>query len=189
MNPWNYVENPSRQECDETLARLRYKNPMQFIDENNEVGVLADGELNLQGLVNLADNYEEDGGFHVVPGFAHHLAEWAKATAKTLKPRYGLRQTFIVMPEDEPMQAQALRVTCPAGSLVVWNQCTPHGSAPNHSPNTRYAQFLKLFPAIDIESNRGKARAETIRHKIHVSDFEGQTTELGEKLFGLRSWK
>jgi hypothetical protein len=34
----------------------------------------------LQGLFNILDNKEKDGGFHCVAGAHHHIFEWAKAT-------------------------------------------------------------------------------------------------------------
>ncbi len=48
MNPWNFVSDPSSERNDATLASLRYKNTMEFIVENNMVGVMADNRLNMQ---------------------------------------------------------------------------------------------------------------------------------------------
>lgn len=50
------------------LASLKYQETDDFILENNEIGCLKDGKLNLQALINLADNKEEDGGFQLIPG-------------------------------------------------------------------------------------------------------------------------
>jgi hypothetical protein len=39
------------------------------------------------------------------------------------------------MPDDSPLLEHAQRVTAHAGSLIVWDQKTLHGSAPNNSKN------------------------------------------------------
>lgn len=160
---------------------------MQFITENNQVGI-SDPDLfqqNVQGLVNLHDNLEEDGGFQIIPGFHRHLVEWAKNTPH-LKRQYGNRATFIVIPENEPIQKLSIRVTARAGSAVLWDQRTVHGSRPNNSSNPRYAQFFKMFPALPLESERAKFRALKIKEKIEEVKF--QPSELGKNLFGLEPY-
>ena len=77
MNPWNWLGDGSI--VRQNLDRLRY-NGLQspdFIAENNQPCHL-DG-LQLQGVMNLIDNHEEDGGFICVPGFAHHFDEFYSA--------------------------------------------------------------------------------------------------------------
>ena len=88
MNPWRFIESASSAESDEVLASLRYEEEMDFITENNEVGAFKDNRLHVQALINLIDNREADGGFHIVPGFKHHFVEWANNTQADLKHRY-----------------------------------------------------------------------------------------------------
>jgi hypothetical protein len=38
------------------------------------------------------------------------------------------------------------RVPMRAGCVLIWNQVLFHGTAPNTSPNSRYAQYIKAFP-------------------------------------------
>ena len=64
----------------QVLTELNYDSDDDWIEENNETGCAAVGELHVQGQVNLADNREADGGFWLVPGFHKYLAEWAKKT-------------------------------------------------------------------------------------------------------------
>ncbi len=90
------------------------------------------------------DNTSEDGGFQVVPGFSHHLVEWAKETEKNLRHMYHSDQTFLPLPKDEPMQSLAVHVTCRAGSLIIWDQRTAHGSRPNKRSRTLPA-LLRFF--------------------------------------------
>jgi len=72
-----------------------------------------------------------------------------------------------------------------AGSLLVWEQKTPHGSAPNNSNQMRMAQFLKMLHPFP-NTERGNARANFLKKKVAESGVE--MTELGEKLFGFKDW-
>jgi len=185
MNPWTFVQSQTSEYGEKVLSSLTYSRVGEFIEENNHVGVLANFQLNLQGLINFADNREQDGGFHLVPGFQKNIVEWTQKTDK-LKQRYGRDQTFIVLPTTEPIQHLALRITVRAGSMVIWDQRVAHGSAPNDSNRARFAQFLKMFPATPIDPTRAKLRAEKLSQKI--SECGVTVSELGEKLFGLKPW-
>jgi hypothetical protein len=188
MNPWMHVEDTVATQSETILAKLRYKRGSDFIAENNEVGVLLDNQLHLQGLINLADNYEDDGGFHIIPGFKQHFVEWTTRNDH-LKKKYGKQMTFIVLPGTDKLHQQSVRVTARAGSLVVWDQRTIHGSAPNDSDRARYAQFLKFFPATPMNPERADARKEGIVERLDEIKFEENgLTDLGKQLFGLQSW-
>eukprot|EP00456_Euglypha_rotunda_P005478 TRINITY_DN10928_c0_g1_i3.p1 TRINITY_DN10928_c0_g1~~TRINITY_DN10928_c0_g1_i3.p1 ORF type:complete len:150 (+),score=15.27 TRINITY_DN10928_c0_g1_i3:166-615(+) len=123
--------------------------------------------------MNLADNKEQDGGFQIVPGFHHHLERWAKSPkGMALVKRYGWRETFIMLPDDIEFHEHSIRVTARAGSVVFWDQRTMHGSRPNESPNPRYAQFFKIFPAT-MYSKRATARQAAIKEmiRLHAPDL------------------
>jgi len=142
--------------------------------------------VNLQALIDFADNREQDGGFHLVPGFQDILLTWVSdSQRRNVNKSYGRRQTFIVLPESECIQRLAVRITLRAGSLLIWDQRVCHGSAPNSSSNIRFAQFLKLFPANPIHPKRAELRAKKLSEKIQEANFT-QLTELGERLFGLK---
>ena len=130
LNPWAYVKNIDTGHS--LLDKLTYRRISDFIEENNHPGL--NKEVNAQGVINFRDNREEDGGLHVVPKFPHKFEGWANETYNTLRKEYGLKSTFIVLYdiEDEPV-----RISAPAGCVIVWDQRTVHGSAPNASPNAR----------------------------------------------------
>ncbi|CAF5180762.1 unnamed protein product, partial [Rotaria magnacalcarata] len=77
MNPWLYIDQEDNSEQLKVLGELNYDSDDDWITENNEPGCSKVGELHVQGLVNLADNLEEDGGFWLVPGFHKYLTQWA----------------------------------------------------------------------------------------------------------------
>jgi hypothetical protein len=67
MGPWDYLHNPEKFE--NVLGTLQYgKNLNHFIFENNQIMSTVNGGLHVQGVLNLADNHECDGGFQIVPG-------------------------------------------------------------------------------------------------------------------------
>jgi len=186
MNPWMFVEDNDNSYSEEILSKLNYKADMQYIIENNEVGVLNPKcfQLNVQGLVNLYDNKMEDGGFHLVPGFKNVLEKWAKQNDR-LRSYFGKHEMFVVIPNQENVTKMAKRVTCRAGSAVLWDQRTLHGSRENNSENFRAAQFFKFFPALDLKTPRAIARAESIKKKIsQIPSFK--ITDHGERVFGFK---
>jgi len=190
MNPWAYVEGGEEEEdyCQELLDSLDYDRVTDFITENNEVGSMKFHKLNVQGLINLADNKVEDGGFHLVPEFHHYLAEFAQLTPQ-LKKRVGPHERFIVMPGNQPIYKAALRITARAGSAILWDQRVLHGSAPNSSHRFRYAQFFKMFPAKSMGAQRTASRKDAVLKKLQETGIDVKTlTPLGLKLFGLEPW-
>lgn len=189
MNAWYFVDGGEKEEqhAKNVLDSLRYLRMADFIEENNEVGTLATYELNIQGLINLVDNNEEDGGFHLLPGFHHYLKEFTDLTP-SLKKQYGPYSRFIILPRDLPIHKHALRITARAGSIILWDQRVPHGSAPNNSPNPRFAQFIKVFPAFENEE-RFQGRRKAVLGKIKDAGFLRNVTPLGNFLFGLERWR
>lgn len=182
VNPWVYVDD---NEPEFDVSKLSYRCVDHFIEENNHLGKYSNGLVHLQGLVNFRDNRKEDGGFHAVPGFSKYFYEWTQSTKDDLRKDYGKREAFIVIPVDEECAEHAQRITAPAGCVIIWDQRTMHGSAPNESNQIRYCQFIKYFRAIDIHSQRGQKRANAVS-KL-TENFE-EITPLGRKLFGLESW-
>jgi len=186
MNPWRYYSNEPIESENKFLQKLRYRNTDDFITENNYIGNSVQNEIHLQGLINLLDNRIIDGGFHLVPGFYKHMPEWVKSTQNTLRRWYGPLNAFIVLPEDEPIQQLATRIPMKAGSLLVWEQKTPHGSAPNESDQMRMVQFIKYLNAFPSNSERAQARSEFLKNKVNKLGIE--MTDLGEKLFGFKDF-
>lgn len=180
MNPWRYLEDTTS--ARQSLDSLGYHSMSDFFKENN--AVFASDGLQLQGVLNLADNFEEDGGFWCVPGFARAfeavfstipmLARQADAPSL----RFGRRDKEAVL---ALLQRLAMRVPMRAGSLVLWDQRTPHGACRNFSARPRVAQFLKLFPRRLVTPERLLRRAALLRR-----EFRGLPRDLlRSEVFGL----
>lgn len=184
MNPWNWMESDGRVEED-ALSQLTYGGSRlnEFIFENNQVfrntreqqynnsnsNNNKNENVQLQGGVNLLDNWAEDGGFLVVPHF-HKIYDryftQVKPDGDRSKASYGFG-------DNDPVLKYAQRVCMRAGSMVVWGQYMPHGSAPNYSDRPRSAQFIKMFPTTMIERqpNRFKERCATIRAQLRKENI------------------
>lgn len=190
MNPWAFTEDQTLDDTNTVLHSLRYVSSMDWIVENNHPGVANPKyfQLNTQGLLNLADNKIEDGGLQLVPGFCHHICEWARNTTSTYLKLYGKHNSFIMLDPSDPIHEHAIRTSSRAGALIVWDQRTIHGSVPNNSSRSRFAQFFKMFPA-NINPKRAKARADAIKKKLKDCKYENKVTPLGAKVFGITPYK
>lgn len=190
MNPWNYIFDQDNSYQIEVLSSLRYESDDDWIDENNEVGCAMIGELHVQGLVNLADNREENGGFWLVPGFHKYLSRWTKENTE-VKKKFGRHDQFILFDrEDIPeLYAVACHISTRAGSAILWDQRTMHGSRANQSQQARFAQFFKMFPREhpSMNTEREQSRRQVILSKFEKANINPDTdlTPLGKKLFGL----
>ncbi len=192
MNPVYWYESPDAHKDEDLVNSLTYEAPLDFILENNVVGSRATAygkKVHIQGLINLADNRDEDGGFHVCPRVHARLAEVTKQKLELWRKQFGDENKFCVLPEEgnEDIHRLATRVTARAGSLVFWSQLSPHGSAPNNSGNFRYSQFIKMFPASSLEPGRANLRRAAVKKMLANADVK-ELSDLGKKVHGLTKW-
>ncbi|CAM4916512.1 unnamed protein product [Rotaria socialis] len=190
MNPWLYIDEEDNSKQLEVLGELNYDSDDDWITENNEPGCSIVGELHVQGLVNLADNLEEDGGFWLVPGFHKYLPQWA-ADHREMLNIYGHYDHFIMIGREyiPELYDAARHISSRAGSAILWDQRTMHGSRANCSARPRYAQFCKMFPVDHpaMTPERAEKRRKAIMGKLQAINIDQETdlSLLGRKLFGL----
>ncbi|CAF3489343.1 unnamed protein product [Rotaria socialis] len=190
MNPWLYIDEEDNSKQLEVLGELNYDSDDDWITENNEPGCAKVGELHVQGLVNLADNLEEDGGFWLVPGFHKYLPQWA-ADHREMLNIYGHDGQFIMIGREyiPELYDAARHISSRAGSAILWDQRTMHGSRANCSARPRYAQFCKMFPVDHpaMTPERAEKRRKAIIAKLQAINIDPETdlSLLGRKLFGL----
>ncbi|KYQ91451.1 putative phytanoyl-CoA dioxygenase [Tieghemostelium lacteum] len=180
MNPFQYIESNSDTDRMNRFNSMKYKNSSDFMHENNEPGTLKQNELHIQGLINLVDNQEDDGGFLLVPGFSNHFVDFAKNNSQ-LKTMYGTRMTFVVIPDENLVHKQAIRITARAGSLVLWDQKTAHGSTFNNSHRPRMAQFIKMFKKDLLPKETLQRRSEQIKLKYSKNVNEDVLSKLSQQ--------
>jgi hypothetical protein len=192
LNPVYWYESEDAQEETELLNSLDYTTTKQFIRENNIIGTRATEEgkkVHIQGLINLAENREEDGGFLICPRVHAQLETVIKERIDLWREQFGSDNRFCVIPENgnEDIHKLATRVTARAGSLIFWSQLSPHGSAPNNSERFRYAQYIKMFSASTVTPNREKKRKSAIK-KLLKEEHIPELSKLGKKIHGLKKW-
>jgi hypothetical protein len=199
MNPWGYFGMTGAKQTGDSKITTRYQQEKDFMQEHNEnaigTGLLPGARTKIQGLFNLVDNREEDGGFHLVPGGHASLKEWAYATrnsqlAATAASDFNVLDWFRYGKQEQVdptgMSDDAQRVTMRAGSVLLWDYTVPHGSAPNRSDRIRMAQFFKLSVADVWSQESSIERAKVVQAQL---DGSGCTvSELGSKLLGIHSW-
>jgi len=184
MDPWGFMGRNNK--ALDTLNGLKYGYHLNhFIFENNQISYHILGGLHLQGVLNLMENFEEDGGFQVVPGFKNHFEQWLQANSKGELVKVASERNSYNFDAKDPIQKYSIRVPMRAGSMVIWDQRMPHGARPNNSDRLRCAQFIKMFPASPIDFRRASLRANTIQTQLNASGFQGELTQLGQKVFGL----
>ncbi|HEY1029708.1 MAG TPA: phytanoyl-CoA dioxygenase family protein [Pseudomonas sp.] len=90
-----------------------------------------------QGVLALATQDDEVGGFQCVPSLFAEIDDWwsrQPAGANPFKPDIGQR----------PIENVSLN----KGDLLIFNSLLAHGVRPNHSQNrVRLAQYISMFPA------------------------------------------
>jgi ectoine hydroxylase-related dioxygenase (phytanoyl-CoA dioxygenase family) len=178
MNPFDWLYS-KEDKFIKLMGDLSYDDEHSFIFENNQI-CSSDGMF-LQGVINLHDNMEEDGGYIVVPGFHHIFKEYFG----TSKPDFDLKS--FSFDKKDPIMKLSKRIAMKAGSVVIWNQMMPHGSAPNFSGNLRCAQFIRMFPMSMLKSEKQKkSRRENLKKKMEINNFSlEEITEIGKILFDL----
>ena len=142
-----------------------------------------------QGVLNLVDNDEQDGGTAVVPGFHHCYSQWSKALGPWEKCRVGQRRrgnAFVFGNPFDPIHKLMRRVTMRAGSLVLWNQCLVHGAVPNASKNCRVAQFVRGFRAGEMSISRNERRQRAIIRELKLAGSLGELGGLAPHVFGVK---
>lgn len=179
MNPWKCM-----QQGGVVGKTIPYKRIRDFFGENNAV-FTADG-LQLQGVLNLSDNREEDGGFQCVPGFARIFEQVFKGLPEdAFDPHRGVDSRF--GPSDNEVLVEihrlAVRVPMRSGSLVLWDQRTPHGAQRNRSDKPRAAQLLKLFPRRLISEETLKLRAQLLDREFQANRIACELRS--RRVFGL----
>eukprot|EP01102_Stenamoeba_stenopodia_P021508 TRINITY_DN8692_c0_g1_i1.p1 TRINITY_DN8692_c0_g1~~TRINITY_DN8692_c0_g1_i1.p1 ORF type:complete len:390 (-),score=63.80 TRINITY_DN8692_c0_g1_i1:131-1300(-) len=145
LNPWYpfISDNVTSSEDEINQRRPKYDFPTAFIVENNDARTAT--YRRVQGLIALADTREEDGGFQTVPGFLHHLSEWADATRELAEKNN--KTFFVSVPKNHPIVENTRKIPMKKGSLLIWDSRMPHSNYPNSSNHFRACQYIKMFAA------------------------------------------
>ena len=157
------------------------KNPLEAQNQPANNGMRM---RKLQGILALVDCREEDGGFHAVPGFQNFIQTWTKQNEQLcLDSNQSGDPTTVQIPKDDSIREHIQRMPIRKGSLLIWDSRLPHGNFPNNSNSMRIVQYLHMAPVADESIRPFPLFARTIL----PSNFH--LTNLGEKLYGFKSWE
>jgi ectoine hydroxylase-related dioxygenase (phytanoyl-CoA dioxygenase family) len=163
------------------LQRLTYADDRDFTSENNAKHV-SWGQ-HIQGVLNLIDNREEDGGFQCVP--MADCGAWLREWGKTVKgPREPNGKFVFDAKTFGKLGFVAERVPCPAGTLICFDAALPHGTQPNRSDRPRAIQFLRYIPRLALPAETRKQRAAAIARHCAKLRFDVADPLRARVLFG-----
>lgn len=177
INPWRFNKNDPT--IWDHVDSMDYTDSRDFITENLFVTKSTRGRQ-FQAILNLKDNYQEDGGLVLVPGFHNYFDQWLNSIGPMTDPecRYKFK-------DFDPILKNAIRIPCRAGSMVIWDQRLAHGSKGNKSENMRCVQFMKCFCSDKIPQKRLKNRRNSLKKIIHENKFDKDVSDIGKIVFGL----
>lgn len=163
VDPIGYFEESNAGLVDKFINNLEYKSVDDFIKENNAKNITMG--THYQGILNLFDNDDQDGGFHCVLGGHKIIKNWYEDVKKLLPKtelvgRYIFKSTSAI--DMKYFDCETTRIPCPAGTLIIFDAVLPHGTKPNHSQNSRLIQFLKYTPINIFNDKTFKKRSKAL---------------------------
>ncbi|CAK9077140.1 unnamed protein product [Durusdinium trenchii] len=189
LHPWRYLDGNTQ------IEDLRYEEGHDHEFSLEIPRSRAEDGPHIQGVLNLLDNLEEDGGTQLVPGFHNAFMEWklelGKESEWLFKPGQhsnwlhpGNGGASFKFHEQDPIQALAHRIPLKQGSLLLWDQRCVHGSRPNCSSRVRMAQFIRAFRRAPLSKDRAVARACAIFRKLKAAQLLDEVSGSGMEVFG-----
>lgn len=176
----NYF-NGDRASVDSFLSDIDYEKG-NFVAENNAKHVSMGRTV--QGVLNLFDNDDEDGGFQCVPGmFGPPLQRWASEHPALPKPEANGRYELNNFGYDVEIGTGAVRVPCPAGTLILFDATLPHGTKPNASAKSRAILFLRYITSDELPSAAWMKRNAALKRTVEKVGFK-PTIEQARHLYG-----
>jgi len=107
--------------------------------------------FSVQGVVYLEDTSALQGALRVVPGFHRRFEAWDAARNRSSSRTASADATAA-------LEAEAVPVEGPAGSLVLWHSLLPHGPGPNIGRAPRVSAYVTMLP-VDAAPFVGAGRA------------------------------
>lgn len=166
----SYFDEDARTSVDRFLKGIDFASG-NFTSENNAKHVSMGRTV--QGVLSLFDNEEEDGGFHCVPGmFGDDLKRWVEEHDSLPAPEVNGRYNLQGFGRDAELGKQAVRLPCPAGTLILFDATLPHGTKPNASWQSRAILFLRYLTSDELPAEAWSERNAALRSIVAEVGFE-----------------
>ncbi len=150
--------------------------------------------IGVQGVLSLAKQDGDVGGFQCVPELFQNMEEWLKTQPEDRNP---------MAPDTTGLEV--VKIEMNPGDMLIFNSLLAHGIRPNTSENrVRMAQYISMHPAEEDDEKERDIRVaswknrEAPRRDAFPGDpraWEKNNSEvaelspLGKKLLGLESWR
>lgn len=159
------------------LSTLNYQDAGDFIAENNAKHFTMGRHV--QGVLNLFNNDEEDGGFHCYPTGHNILKDWYEQVKTRLPlPEPNGKYVFNEKQPTDKLFFNTERIPCPAGTLILFDATLPHGTKSNKSNKNRLIQFIRYIPKNTFEPKNFKNRCNAIMKNCNEIDKENKNSKL-----------
>lgn len=133
----------------------------------------------LRAVLQLSESTEETGGFECSVGFHRQLLLWCYGQMQT---RTSLEGAGMGVTPDDPVAHNMQKITCRAGSLILFTAELPHTMFPNDSNQFRYAQYLRMTPLSTLSLTEEMLVERRALIQDHLpSDLE--ITDIGREVF------
>ena len=145
------------------LNKLNYENERDFINENNFKHIALGKRYH--GVLNLLDNNELDGH--------NKLENWFLIAKQHLgKPDPNGRYIFKEQNSCDEIFFDTTRITCPSGTLIIFDSCLPHGTKPNYSQNNRLVEFISYIPKYLFNTKTYADRNKKLKKIFNEINFQ-----------------
>jgi hypothetical protein len=142
VDPVYYFDESKLDDVLGWLNNLKYDTIKHLVSENNAKNIKMGRHC--QGVLNLIDNLDENGGFKFCPGGHNIIQDWYKENvSKFVDSKPNGRYFFN---ESDHQFSKTARIPCPAGTLIIFDASLPHGTSPNKTGESRIIQFLRYMP-------------------------------------------
>jgi len=142
-----------------------------------------------QALVALNDHDEDNGCHLTLPGGARFLESWCQE--RVCPSSLGLKRRSHRPSPKDPICQYMQKIPLERGQMVLWSWGQLHGNTPNQSQRMRLVQFIRMFPAPEVdpfyEQHDRYAPSRVLKH--HPDALRGHTLSQRERrLLGLETW-
>lgn len=174
VDPVYYFDPLKHNEVSEWLNRIPYTDASHLVNENNVKNIQMG--THCQGVLNILDNDDGDGGFQFIPGGHTLMKRWFNENMQifgTGEPngRYFFKKT-------DRLFLDPVRLPCPGGTLIIFDCALPHGTRPNHSNTNRMIQFLRYMPRDVFDKKTLEKRKKLISDLCDKSNFKLAESEV-----------
>lgn len=167
IDPVHYFEKEKYPIVREFLNNTPYTQVSHLFNENNVKNVMMG--LQCQGVLNLIDNDQSDGGFQFVESGHRLTGPWFQENKSRMDDSKPNGQYSF--DKRDHQFSHTKRLPCPAGTLIVFDVAMPHGTRPNRSSVNRMAQFLRYTTKKEFDPKVLKKRRNLIRRMCKDDDL------------------